>query len=201
MAAGVVLSGVSRSARQAYANEPVWRTFEISTRLQITDAVGPVRAWVPVPLTHAMEYFQSEPSHWTGNVSSARVVHYDKYGTALVFAEWPAGERVPQLEVRVSFQTRDRQIDLRRKPSARRQEDAATLAYFRQPSQLIRTDGIVAATSHTIVAGEQREVDKAQAIYDWIVDNTFRDPKVKGCGVGDITAMLETGNLGGKLRI
>ena len=26
----------------------------------------------------------------------------------------------------------------------------------------------------------------------------FRDPKVRGCGVGDIRAMLETGNLGGK---
>jgi transglutaminase-like putative cysteine protease len=198
MAAGVVLSRVARSARHVYAHEPGWRTFEIVTRLAITDAVGPVRAWVPVPLTHATEYFQSEPSHWTGNVSAARVVHYDQYGTALVFAEWPAGERVPQLEVVCRFKTRDRQIDLRRAPSARRQEDAATLAYFRQPSQLIRTDGIVAVTSHQIVAGKQHDVEKAHAIYDWIVENTFRDPKVKGCGIGDITAMLETGNLGGK---
>jgi hypothetical protein len=35
-------------------------------------------------------------------------------------------------------------------------------------------------------------------IYEWIVENTFRDPKVRGCGVGDIRSMLETGNLGGK---
>ena len=26
------------------------------------------------------------------------------------------------------------------------------------------------------------DLDKARAIYDWIVDNTFRDPKVRGCG-------------------
>jgi transglutaminase-like putative cysteine protease len=39
---------------------------------------------------------------------------------------------------------------------------------------------------------------KARAIYEWIVDNTFRDPKVKGCGVGDIKTMLETRYLGGK---
>jgi transglutaminase-like putative cysteine protease len=28
--------------------------------------------------------------------------------------------------------------------------------------------------------------------------NTFREPKVKGCGTGDIKTMLETGNFGGK---
>ena len=41
-------------------------------------------------------------------------------------------------------------------------------------------------------------MDKARAIYEWIVDNTFRDPKVKGCGIGDISTMLQTGYLGGK---
>ena len=30
------------------------------------------------------------------------------------------------------------------------------------------------------------------------MDNTFRDPKMRGCGVGDIRAMLESGNLSGK---
>ena len=39
---------------------------------------------------------------------------------------------------------------------------------------------------------------KTQRIYDWIIANTFREPKVKGCGEGDIKTMLETGNLGGK---
>jgi transglutaminase-like putative cysteine protease len=72
------------------------------------------------------------------------------------------------------------------------------LDYFRKPSKLIRTDGIVATTSKGIVMGYKTDVDKAQAIYEWIVDNTFRDPKVKGCGIGDISTMLHTGYLGGK---
>jgi transglutaminase-like putative cysteine protease len=41
-------------------------------------------------------------------------------------------------------------------------------------------------------------MDKARAIYEWIVDNTERNPKTRGCGVGDIKAMLESGNLAGK---
>ena len=41
-------------------------------------------------------------------------------------------------------------------------------------------------------------VARARAIYEWVVENTYRDPKVIGCGLGDIKVMLETGNLGGK---
>jgi transglutaminase-like putative cysteine protease len=43
-----------------------------------------------------------------------------------------------------------------------------------------------------------RRVEKAQAIYDWIIDHTFRDPKARGCGLGYIRFMLESKNLGGK---
>jgi len=42
------------------------------------------------------------------------------------------------------------------------------------------------------------DLEKARAIYEWIVENTFRDPKTRGCGLGDIRFMLESKNLGGK---
>ena len=41
-------------------------------------------------------------------------------------------------------------------------------------------------------------MDKARAIYEWIVQNTYRNPKTRGCGVGNIRFMLESGDLGGK---
>jgi transglutaminase-like putative cysteine protease len=41
-------------------------------------------------------------------------------------------------------------------------------------------------------------VDKARRIYEWVVENTHRDAKTRGCGTGDIAAMLKSGNLGGK---
>src|SRR5207248_168031 len=42
------------------------------------------------------------------------------------------------------------------------------------------------------------KADKARALYEWIVENTFRDPKVRGCGLGDIKTMLDTRYFGGK---
>jgi transglutaminase-like putative cysteine protease len=189
---------VPASVRKALANESPWRTFEVTTRLEITDAAGPVRAWVPVPLTHATDYFQGEPDRWTGNYVSAEALQYDQYGTAMVFAEWAGGERPPLLEITSRFKVRDRHVDLDRTPKPQATEKEAVLDYFRQPSRLVRTDGVVAATAKDIVAGNQSDLDKARAIYEWIVENTFRDPKVRGCGTGDIATMLETRNLGGK---
>jgi transglutaminase-like putative cysteine protease len=74
----------------------------------------------------------------------------------------------------------------------------AGLERFLEPSSLIPTDGVVKAKSDEIVRGAVTDEAKARAIYEWIVANTFRDPKVKGCGKGDIRFMLESGNLGGK---
>src|SRR2546425_950870 len=62
----------------------------------------------------------------------------------------------------------------------------------------IPPDGIVKRTAQDITKGARTDYDKAKAIYEWIVENTYRDPKTRGCGVGDIKTMLETGNLGGK---
>jgi len=107
-------------------------------------------------------------------------------------------EKAPSLEIKSNFMTRDRQVDLNKKPDASIQEDKAVLDYFKKPSKLIKTDGIVADTARGITQGKKSDVDKARAIYAWIVDNTFRDPKVRGCGIGDISTMLETGYLGGK---
>ena len=49
VSAGLAL-GIPKITDLAYANDAKWRTFEVTTRLEVTDPVGAVRAWVPVPL-------------------------------------------------------------------------------------------------------------------------------------------------------
>ncbi|TMB70535.1 MAG: transglutaminase domain-containing protein [Deltaproteobacteria bacterium] len=199
VSAGLMLGGLPKFSRRANADDPTkWRTFEVITKVEFIDPLGAVRVWVPVPLLNNTDYFKREGDTWTGNFKAARSVQVDRYGTGLVFAEWQPTEKAPSLEIKSNFMTRDRQVDLNKKPDASIQEDKAVLDYFKKPSKLIKTDGIVADTARGITQGKKSDVDKARAIYAWIVDNTFRDPKVRGCGIGDISTMLETGNLGGK---
>ena len=174
-----------------------WRTFETVTRVDVTDAFGVARAWVPLPLEADTSWQKTIGSSWSGNASRAQVLHDGKYGVAMLYAEWPAREANPYIEVTSRFMTRDRAVDFSR-PDSSLDLSAADRKFFTAPTELIPTDGIVRKMALGITKGAKTDVDKARAIYEWIVDNTFRDPKTRGCGVGDVKSLLESGNLGGK---
>lgn len=172
-----------------------WRTFEVTTRVEILKPSGVSRAWVPVPSVEG-DYQKVLGNTWSGN-GSTRIMSDGKYGAAMVVSEWSASEKAPVLEVVSSVSTQNRATDFgKRNPAIKL--DAATARFSVAPTELIPTDGIVRKTAYEITRGKSADVDKARAIYDWIVDNTQRNPKTRGCGVGDIKGMLETGDLSGK---
>lgn len=172
-----------------------WRSFEVTTRVEVLKPSGTTRVWVPVPSVEG-DYQKLAGNSWSGN-GAARLARDGKYGAAMVAAEWAGAEKMPVLEVVSTFSTRDRAVDFSKLDPSKRL-DAATAAFHTAATDLMPTDGIVLDTARDIVKGKRTEIDKARAIYEWIVDNTFRDPKTRGCGVGDIKAMLETRNLSGK---
>jgi transglutaminase-like putative cysteine protease len=186
------------SAPIAEPTAPGWRTFEVTTRLEILEPAGVTRAWVPLPLMADTTYQKRLGDTWEGNAADRRVWRDERYDAGLLFAEWPSTVKAPTLQVVSRFSTRDRAVDLTG-PSPRTATEAApSLRTFLEPTKLMPTDGIVLQTSREITQGQGSDLDKARAIYEWIVQNTFRDPKVRGCGSGDIKAMLETQYLGGK---
>jgi transglutaminase-like putative cysteine protease len=177
---------------------PRWRSFEVVTRVEVSNASGPIRVWLPMPLAVDTDYQKGLGHSWTGNGSGARIYRDDKYGAAIFYAEWPAAERAPVVELTSRFAARDRMVDVTKPGMNAATEARGTLNRYRESTRLIRTDGIVKKTSQQITRGVDGDANKARAIYEWVVENTFRDPQVRGCGVGDIRAMLETGNLSGK---
>jgi transglutaminase-like putative cysteine protease len=173
-----------------------WRTFEAVTRVEIRDSFGIARAWVPLPLVAENDWQKTLGNSWTGNAARADVMRDGKYGLAMLYVEWPQKEMNPAIEITSRCMTRDRAVDFGAAGNA--DLSAADRKFFTSPSELIPTDGIVRKTALEITRGARTDVDKGRAIYEWIVDNTFRDPKTRGCGVGDVRTMLESGNLGGK---
>ena len=174
-----------------------WRTYEIVTKVEIANPSGTSRAWVPLPLAAKTDWHNPLGNKWAGN-GQMKVVTDGKYGAEMVYAEWGPGEKAPVLEVTSRFSTRDRAVDpLKANPNAPKLT-AAEVKLNTAATDLIPTDGIVRDTARDITKNAKTDVEKARAIYEWVVDNTFRDPKVRGCGWGDIKVMLETGNFGGK---
>jgi transglutaminase-like putative cysteine protease len=53
-------------------------------------------------------------------------------------------------------------------------------------------DRKIQAQARQIVGTRNGILAKARAVYDWVVDNTRRDPNVAGCGVGDVQATMSS---------
>jgi transglutaminase-like putative cysteine protease len=115
----------------------------------------------------------------------------------MLHVRWTEGEKNPVVTVTSRVVTRNRAVDLAKPGNAPPITDEQRGLYL-AATDSIPTDGIVEETAGKITAGSASDIDKARAIYQWIVENTFRDAKARGCGTGDIVAMLKTGNLAGK---
>jgi len=184
-------------ASGAFNPQPgAWRTFQVVTRLEIANPEGKTQAWVPVPAVNEAEWFKSLGSEWAGN-GKAELVRDPKYGSELVHVQWKEGEARPVIEVTSRISTRDRAVDFLQ-PGNTAALSAADRAKYTAGTELIPVDGIVKETSDKITAGTSTEFEKARAIYEWVVTNTYRDGKVPGCGIGDIALMLKMGKLSGK---
>ena len=182
---------------EAIAADAAWRTFEITTRVQMLKPKGVARAWLPLPMMDDSDWHRSGASESSGNAVRTQICRDGKYGAGMLYAEWSPDQASPVVELTSRFATRDRH-QAYGKPVSGEKLSASDIAFYTAPTEFVPTDGIVKQTAQEATRGAKGEVEKARALYEWIVDNTFRDPTTRGCGIGDIKALLESGNLGGK---
>jgi transglutaminase-like putative cysteine protease len=178
------------------ATSASWRTFEITTRVEVLNYSGPTRIWLPAALINTTPFQKTLANRFAADGGTAKLVENGIDALGVVSAEFPAGVR-PVLTLTSRVATKDFAVDLS-SPRNAPKVDRTELAHFLRPTKLIPTDGIVKTRAAEITGGATTDVDKARAIYEWIVDSTFRNPKTRGCGIGDIRFMLESGDLGGK---
>ena len=197
--AGLSTSGLLLPAAvsRAFAQLPTdrWRTYEVTTRVEVLKPAGRTRIWLPTPLTVDTPYQKSLGSSFNAEGAEGKAMSDPEWGLGVVWAEWGEGTK-PAITLVSRFATRDVAVDLARPGKV--EADRAELSRYLKATELLPTDGIVKSTAMEITKGAKGDVEKARRIYDWICDNTFRNPETRGCGTGDIKYMLETKNLNGK---
>ena len=173
-----------------------WRTFEVTTHIEVLKPSGPTRIWLPAALDVHTPYQRTLANTYKCDGGSAKLVEIKPDALRMLAAEFPAGVQ-PALTLTSRVATRDWAANLSAPPHAHK-ASADELKHFLRPTKLLPTDGIVKENALQITRATATDVDKARAIYEWIVENTYRDPKTRGCGLGNIKFMLESRDLGGK---
>jgi transglutaminase-like putative cysteine protease len=173
-----------------------WRIFEVTTRVEVLKPNGVTHIWLPSALIRDAPFQRTHANRFSAEGGTARFTKDKPNALGIVSATYPANAK-PVLTLTSNVSLKNYSVDLSapgKPPHVAKEE----LDYFLQPSRYVPTDGIVKETALKATAGATTDIEKARAIYDWVVDNTFRDPKVRGCGRGDIRFMLESGDMGGK---
>ena len=169
-----------------------WRTYELTYDVDVSDLKGAGQVWLPVP-QHVGDYQRVLSISWESD-AEARLDWDEVYRAPVFRAAWKVGDANRQVRVVARVATRDRYMP----EASARLRDMRDAALYLQPTASMPVDGIVAQTAQRIVKDIRSPDAKARAIYEWVVDNTFRNPATRGCGRGNIRFMLETGDLGGK---
>ena len=172
-----------------------WRTFEVTTRVEVLKFSGTTRVWLPAALITETPFQKTLANSFIAEGGTAEMLETKADALGIIVAKFPAGVQ-PVFTLTSRIATKNFAVSLAA-PTAP-QVDREELEHFLRPTKLLPTGGIVKATAAEITKGAKTDVEKARAIYEWIVDNTSRNPKTRGCGVGDIRFMLESGDLSGK---
>ena len=165
------------------------RTFEFHYVTRIPAApeqAGKLRLWIPVPESNG----QQEISHLTIDSTVPYELHRDpEYDNQYAYLEVDPHLVTIPIEVRMHLQVERREHRVTPEEPARHpnaiQRKPAEMSRFLQPDRLVPIDGMIAALAKKETRGLEQPLDKARAIYNYVVSTVRYDKSGQGWGRGD----------------
>ncbi len=179
----LLLEGVSNSPAAQSRSGLVSLTVDLTNQASDQEA----RVWIPYPVSD--EHQVISRLSVSGDYTSSGVYTDRRYGTSILYAEWPKQARSRILTFSFAVERQEiRQVGF---PTVEPNWNPGDYAEYLQPTSLGPTDGEVKNLADSIVASKKTVLEKARAIYDWTVENMYRDPETLGCGKGDVCLLLK----------
>src|ERR1700712_2952101 len=116
--AGTLPNLAGAAEARKFAPQPGdWRTFEVTTMVEIASPNGATRAWLPMPSINT-DYQQSIDNHWSGNATNTRVASDSHYGAKMLCAEFDSSAAKPTVTLTSVVRTRSRAVDWQKRIAA-----------------------------------------------------------------------------------
>jgi transglutaminase-like putative cysteine protease len=150
-----------------------------------------VKLWFPYPTSDPDQLISN--LKFDGNYSSFTFSREPNSGALYLFTEWSQPTELRRLTVSFHARARERRV---RSLVERGGELPIEVRRFLEsefwiPVEDPRVKTVVAEATR----GKRGILPRARSVYDWVVDNTKRDPNVPGCGLGkvEVTIAQRTG--------
>ncbi len=163
------------------------RQGRVTFKINLNAAKGSKNAklWLPYPLSD--EHQRIENLTIKGNFDNSSVYREQKSGAIYLFSEWQGVSDSKRLEMSFTVKAEERSVkDLR---DTNDPVPEAVKKYLKS-NRWIPTDGKIKELANKITKDKKGILEKSRAVYAWVVENTHRDPGVKGCGLGIVEQML-----------
>ena len=146
-----------------------------------------LRLWIPYPVSDANQNITRVKI--SGNFVESAVYTDKVFKTPMLYARWDKNAACRNLTF--SFHAEREEVSRRDFPSHEAAWDPSDYALYLAPTRLGPLNGEVKKLADKITKGKQGVLAKAKAIYDWTVENTYRNPDTRGCGAGDVCRLLQ----------
>lgn len=148
-----------------------------------------VRVWLPV--AQDGDYQKIENVSYDAPAATKVEVTEDSEGNKMLYLEWDANVAPADRTACLSFHAERQEVRVSNIADDG-SEIPADVKQYLEGSKLVPVNDQVKTAADEITAGKTGTVEKARAIYDWIIANMNRDESVTGCGQGDVCALLDT---------
>ncbi|OQK16898.1 hypothetical protein AU255_03065 [Methyloprofundus sedimenti] len=158
---------------------------KIKVDLKVSQSSQVAKIWIPYPVSDENQLIENMAIK--GNFVNSAVYTEPQSGALYFFAEWPKEIQEKDMEMGFKVSTKERKNTNLLDTGA---PVPLEIQKYLASDWWVPTEGQVAEIANSIQKDKTGILEKARAVYDWVVENTYRDPNVKGCGLGIVEVTL-----------
>jgi len=158
---------------------------ELTVTIAAPDDSKDVRVWIPYPVSNNTQDISNVRIN--GNFTQSGIYGEKETGNLALYAEWatPTKDRT----ITLTFNATANELIRKDFPAVEPAMPVEIKEYLKS-TVFIPTDGKVKEIALSTTKGKQKISQKARAVYQWVVENTVRDPDTKGCGTGEVDIQI-----------
>lgn len=164
------------------------RKYRLTFKLNRLMGGDPLELWLPVPQnTYYQKVTVSEPE---------RVLHEPVFGASYLHEKWSSESG--SLNWSIHFDVDVTERDWRQGVLGEAILSDSERLLYTSARPHVPIDGIVKEQAKKITSHLETPLEKARAVYDWVITHGERDPNQVGCGLGSVVQSIEDGHICGR---